>query len=106
MTDTFEFTLNNPLTEEQWDMITDVDFDCTDRIWFHTKHGKEVEFVKVIRCKDCKYFNAEPVEEHNQYGFSNVHYACWCDKHTDYDNQKYLEVCTDDFCSFAERREE
>ena len=54
MKDTFEFTLNNPLTEEQWDMITDVDFDRTDRITFHTKHGKEVEFTKVIRCKDCK----------------------------------------------------
>lgn len=53
MADTFEFTLNNPLTEEQWDMITDVDFDHTERIWFHTKHGKEVEFTKVIRCKDC-----------------------------------------------------
>lgn len=47
MTDTFEFTLNNPLTEEQWDMIADVDFEHTDRIWFHTKHGKEVEFAKV-----------------------------------------------------------
>lgn len=57
MKDTFEFTLNNPLTEEQWDMITDVDFDRTDRITFHTKHGKEVEFTKVIRCKDCKYWN-------------------------------------------------
>ena len=55
MKDTFEFTLNNPLTEEQWDMISDVDFDRTDRITFHTKHGKEVEFIKVIRCKDCKY---------------------------------------------------
>lgn len=56
MKDTFEFTLNNPLTEEQWDMITDVDFDRTDRITFHTKHGKEVEFTKVIRCKDCKFY--------------------------------------------------
>ena len=56
MKDTFEFTLNNPLTEEQWDMITDVDFDRTDRITFHTKHGKEVEFTKVIRCKDCRWF--------------------------------------------------
>lgn len=59
MTDTFEFTLNNPLTEEQWDMITDVDFDRTDRITFHTKHGKEVEFTKVIRCKDCKHRDEE-----------------------------------------------
>ena len=57
MADTLEFTLNNPLTEEQWDMITDVDFDHTERIWFHTKHGKEVEFAKVIRCKDCKWFS-------------------------------------------------
>ncbi len=39
-------TLNNPLTDEQWDTITDVDFDHTDRIMFHTKHGKDVEFVK------------------------------------------------------------
>lgn len=55
MKDTFEFTLNNPLTEEQWDMITDVDFDRTDHVTFHTKHGKEVEFAKVIRCKDCRH---------------------------------------------------
>ena len=55
MKDTFDFTLNSPLTEEQWDMISDVDFDRTDRITFHTKHGKEVEFAKVIRCRDCKH---------------------------------------------------
>lgn len=55
MKDTFELTLNNPLTEEQWDMITDVDFDRTDRITFHTKYGKEVEFTKVIRCEHCEY---------------------------------------------------
>ena len=47
MSDTFEFTLNNPLTEEQWDMIADVDMERTDNITFHTKHGKEVEFAKV-----------------------------------------------------------
>lgn len=47
MTDTFEFTLNNPLTEEQWDMISDVDMERTDSITFHTKHGKEVKFAKV-----------------------------------------------------------
>ena len=53
MTDEITLTLNNPLTDEQWDAISDVDFDRTDRIWFHTKHGKEVEFAKVVRCKDC-----------------------------------------------------
>lgn len=43
----FELVLNSPITEEQWDLISDVDFDKTDRIWFHTKHGKTVEFRKV-----------------------------------------------------------
>lgn len=44
--DEFTITLNSPITEEQWDDIADVDFEHTDRIWFRTKHGKEVEFVK------------------------------------------------------------
>ena len=39
-------TLTTPITEEVWDMLTDVDFDHTNRITFHTKHGKEVEFIK------------------------------------------------------------
>ena len=44
--DEMTFTLNSPITEEQWDMITDVDFDHTDSITFYTKHGNKVEFVK------------------------------------------------------------
>lgn len=44
--DEMTFTLHNPLTEEEWDIIEDVDFDHTNSITFHTKHGKEVEFVK------------------------------------------------------------
>lgn len=61
MNDEFTFTLNHPITEEQWDMIEDVDLDNTNEIMFYTKHGKEVKFVKaseqpeIIRCKDCKY---------------------------------------------------
>ena len=44
--DELTFTLNSPLTEEDWDAINDVDFDATNEITFHTKHGKEVTFVK------------------------------------------------------------
>lgn len=44
--DEMTLTLHNPLTEEEWDIIEDVDFDHTNSITFHTKHGKEVEFVK------------------------------------------------------------
>ena len=59
MSDEFTLTLNSPITEEQWDMIEDIDFDYTNEITFHTKQGKEVKFVKVsaqpeiIRCKNC-----------------------------------------------------
>lgn len=54
--DDFTMKLNSPLTEEQWDILTDVDFDHTPSVTFHTKHSKDVEFVKVVRCKDCKYY--------------------------------------------------
>lgn len=40
-------TLNSPLSEEDLDKIYDVDMDNTSKVTFHTKHGKEVEFVKV-----------------------------------------------------------
>lgn len=39
-------TLSSPITEEQWDMIADYDFNYTNEITFHTKHGKTVKFVK------------------------------------------------------------
>lgn len=38
--------LKNPLTEEQLDSLLDVDFDHTNEVYFRTKHGKEVTFVK------------------------------------------------------------
>ena len=44
--DEMTFTLHNPLTEEELDIIEDVDFDHTNSITFHTKNGKEVVFVK------------------------------------------------------------
>ena len=54
--DEMTLKLSSSITEEQFDAITDVDFDNTDRIWFHTKHGKDVEFVKRKKgewTKDC-----------------------------------------------------
>lgn len=104
MKDTFDFTLNSPLTEDEWDMITDVDFDRTDRITFHTKHGKEVEFAKVIRCKDCKAYRKE------YYGdeyYCNFHFE-------GIDGEPLIPTPNDycswaepnDFCSRAERRKE
>ena len=41
------FKLNHPLTEEQWDAITDVDMEHTPMIEFHTKNGKIGKYRKV-----------------------------------------------------------
>lgn len=75
-------------------------------IFEETDKAPTVDAVPVIRCEECKYFCAEQVEYDTPYGFTNFNYVCWCDKHTDYENQKYLEVHTDDYCSWAEREEE
>lgn len=88
MTDEITLTLNNPLTDEQWDAITDVDFDKTERITFETKHGKHVEFAKIIRCKDCKYLR-----------LTGMIWRC--------QNRSVMMLCEmDDFCSRGERKEE
>lgn len=102
MKDTFEFTLDNPLTEDQWDMIADVDFDRTDRITFHTKHGKEVEFAKVIRCKDCKHWLP-----HTQFGYDADYekYHNYCERHLPDDEFYAFIKEAEDYCSWAERKE-
>lgn len=46
MNDTFEFTLESPLTQEQIDLITDVELEHTDKVFFKTPKGKEVVFAK------------------------------------------------------------
>lgn len=103
MTDTFEITLNSPLIDEQWDTITDVNFDKTDSIWFHTKKGKDIEFTKVIRCKDCKYWLP-----HSQFGFDedNEEYHDYCGRLVPDDDYYAFTRNADDFCSRAKRNEE
>lgn len=51
----FEMKLHNPMSKEDWNKITDVNMEHTKAVTFQTGGGKEVEFVKVVRCKDCKY---------------------------------------------------
>ena len=68
------FKLHSPITDEEWDLLNDVDFDHTPRMMFHTKHGKDVEYVKVVRCKDCKHLNKEEMRcfEVEGLGYRNV----------------------------------
>ena len=53
MNDTFSFTLESPLTEEQINLITDAEFEHADRIWFDTPKGKHIEFVKAPQWIPC-----------------------------------------------------
>lgn len=51
---TGEFTLNSPLTKEDWDKITDVELEHTKKIWFATPSGKKVEYVPISSVDDIK----------------------------------------------------
>lgn len=84
--------LHSPITEEEWDIIADVDLDNTLSVMFHTKHGKDVEFVKVVRCKDCKWYSQ----------FTSMTGKLLSDGCCEYHSNYFAE---DDFCSRGERRE-
>lgn len=42
------FKLNSPLTKDDWNLITDAEFEHSDGVTFTTPSGKEVEFRKVV----------------------------------------------------------
>ena len=46
MNDSFEFTLHNPLTEEDWNKISDAELDHTESITFQTPQGRQVRYIK------------------------------------------------------------
>ena len=91
MDDEFTLKLNSPITEEQWDSITDVDFENAYNIWFHTKHGKYVEFIKPVRCKDCENYQTEW-----EPSIPNRHFCAVMDS-----MMKPM-----DYCSYGERRKD
>lgn len=42
----FTMELKHPIDEKTWDILTDAELNNTKRIWFETKSGKEVAFIK------------------------------------------------------------
>ena len=86
--------LNSPITEEQWDLITDVDFDKTNSITFHTKHGKEVEFVKpieLVKCKDCIRLNTDDCPWDSDYYMGTIDFCSWGEREDYVTNKERLE---------------
>ena len=72
--DELSFTLNSHLTEEDWDVISDVDFDNTNEIALLTKHGKRVEFVKKQQWIPCSERLPERPEQMLVYAI-NTHFS-------------------------------
>jgi hypothetical protein len=46
MSDSFEFTLHSPLTQEDWNKISDVEHENTMSVTFQTPQGRQVRYIK------------------------------------------------------------
>jgi hypothetical protein len=46
MSDSFEFTLHDPLTKEDWDKILDAEHENTKSVMFQTPQGRQVRYIK------------------------------------------------------------
>lgn len=91
----YEMTLNSPMTHDDWAKITDANMEHTKSVTFQTEGGKCVEFVKVVRCKDCKYYQTDDVKCPCNIGLENP-----------VPDAEYTWVPEPDwFCADGERRE-
>lgn len=55
MSDTFTFTLDDETEKRLFDLLTDMDVSKTPSFSISDKHGNTAEYVKVVRCRDCKH---------------------------------------------------
>ena len=85
----YDFTLDEETEKRLYDLLTDIDTRRTNIFWIKDKRGYHAEYVKVIRCKDCKY--AKCIEQNDDW------WECSHDKRV---------MHGDGFCSWAERKEE
>lgn len=46
MSDSFGFTLHSPLTQEDWNKISDVEHENTMSVTFQTPQGRQVKYIK------------------------------------------------------------
>ena len=52
MSDSFELTLNSPLTKDDWNKIADAELEHTTRITYETPSGKKVVFIPLEKVKN------------------------------------------------------
>lgn len=97
MADTFEFTLDEESEKKLFEIMTDVDVSKTPSFSIKDKHGNEAEYLKVVRCKDCKFatitdgvYGRNPEVKYCDIWFPSV--------------SEYMPI--DYYCASAERKEE
>lgn len=59
MSDSFEFTLHSPMTEEDWNKLSDVEHEKTKSVTFQTPQGRQVKYIK---CEVLDKIRAEIIE--------------------------------------------
>ena len=69
MSDSFEFSLHSPLTQEDWSKIIDEEYENTASVTFQTPQGRRVRYVKfdvldkiraeILEEKECAYADFE-----------------------------------------------
>lgn len=90
--DIYDFTLDEETEKRLYDLLTDIDTRRTNIFWVKDKRGYHAEYVKVIRCKDCKFVGTDA--------------TCCLVCKRDGMGLKPFHVYHDDYCSYAERKEE
>lgn len=86
--DRFDFTLDEEIEKRLYELLTDIDTRKISCFWIKDKRGYHADYVKVIRCNDCRLWKTEDC------------YMCnSCKVGT-------TLMTESDFCSRAERKEE
>ena len=91
MSDSLTFTLDEESEKRLLDLLTDIDVSVTPSFTIKDKHGNTAKYVKIITCKDCKFYKAVDM------GYYNFLHGCDLT-----DRMKFA----DDYCSNAEKRGE
>ena len=74
------------------------ELERSNKITFTTPRGKEIEFVKVVRCKDCRFCMAFKDKSYGFYGHCRIWITRAISDHA-------ALVDADDYCSSGERKE-
>ncbi len=62
-------TLNNPLSESDWDKICDVELEKTKHIWFETPSGKRDDFLRADILDKIRAEIVELRKDYHEYGW-------------------------------------